>query len=131
MKKKKSVGNRYIRRLSRAIPKKYPWRQQLLEQLQDDVEMFLEENPDAGIKEVEQKFGTPVTILSAMQGIAGKKILTGYYIRRAVAAVTVGIAAVLITLYMSVAIYSLYQTYEYTHGTITVTVTEEVNEPAE
>lgn len=55
----------YFRKIKRSIPKAYKDKNSVVSNIQQNVDHFLSEFPDASFEDVQQEFGTPAQIITA------------------------------------------------------------------
>ncbi len=56
---------KYFRDIKAGIPKDYPCRERILNQIQKSITNFLEEQPEASFSDILEKFGNPIDIASS------------------------------------------------------------------
>lgn len=98
-------ANRYVRKYHRmvkcAIPRDYPHRTRIVGNMQDLVETYIAEHPDAGYEELQEQFGSPEELAASLvDNLTSEEVLRLFKRRKwwgIAVVVTAIVAAFLIT----------------------------------
>lgn len=95
--------NRYYREVRSWLPCSHKLKESIISRLQEDVQDYLEEHPDADAAQVRAHFGAPETIAAAYVDEMGTDtLLRDLRIRRKIVSVTAGAMAAILALWMGV-----------------------------
>ena len=85
---------RYYRQISSWLPCSQQQKKEILEKIKSNVSDYLEENPEADIRQVQAWFGTPEAIAAAyVDEMDTQVLLHGLRIRRKILKIVAGLAA--------------------------------------
>lgn len=117
---------RYYHSISKELPCPRKTRVKIMQQIQSSVNLFLEQNPDADFHDVQVHFGEPQTIaLSYIEDQDAPELLRKMHIKRKVIAIVATTMALILAIWMSVAIWGVIDTNDRNNGHIIVDIGEE------
>lgn len=110
---------RYYRSISKELPCSCKAKKKIMQQIQDSVNQFFEQNPDADFKAVQTHFGEPQTIaLSYIEDENAPKLLRRLHIKRRLIAIIAGTMALFLAIWMAVAVWDMIDTNDRNNGHI-------------
>lgn len=96
---------RYYRSIRKDIPCSYKTKKRIMQQIQESVGLFLEQNPDADFTAIQLHFGEPQTIaMSYIEDQDAPELLRKMRIKRKVIAIVVGTMALIVAIWLAVAV---------------------------
>lgn len=96
----------YFRRVRKALPGARKFRDRVMQQLQDSVNSYLEENPDVGFDAIQAHFGMPQDIAAAyVESEDAAVLVKRMHIKKKIVAVVVGVLAAFLAIWFGVAIW--------------------------
>ena len=114
---------RYYRSIRKDIPCSYKMEKKIMHQIQDSVGLFLEQNPDADFDAVQLHFGEPQTIaMSYIEDQDAPELLRKMRIKRKVIAIVVGTMALIVAIWLAVAVWGIIDANQTTDGHINDTI---------
>lgn len=114
---------RYYRSIRKDLPCAYKMKKRILQQVQESVDQFLEQNPDADFDAVQLHFGEPQTIaLSYIEDQDTPELLRKMRIKRKVIATVVGTMALILAIWLAVAVWGIIDANQTTNGHINDTI---------
>lgn len=117
---------RYYHSISKELPCPRKTRVKIMQQIQSSVNLFLEQNPDADFHGVQVHFGEPQTIaLSYIEDQDTPELLRKMHIKRKIIAIVATTMALILAIWMSVAIWGVIDTNDRNNGHIIVDIGEE------
>lgn len=117
---------RYYHSISKELPCPRKTRVKIMQQIQSSVNLFLEQNPDADFHDVQVHFGEPQTIaLSYIEDQDTPELLRKMHIKRKIIAIVATTMALILAIWMSVAIWGVIDTNDRNNGHIIVDIGEE------
>lgn len=117
---------RYYHSISKELPCPRKTRVKIMQQIQSSVNLFLEQNPDAGFHDVQVHFGEPQTIaLSYIEDQDAPELLRKMHIKRKVIAIVATTMALFLAIWMSVTVWGIIDTNDRDSGHIIVDIGEE------
>lgn len=117
---------RYYRSIRSWLPCSRRLKNQILSQIQDSVEQYLVQNPDASFSQLESQFGAPGTIAAAyVENTGTEGILRRLRIRRRITMIIVGVAAAILLAWASVVTWTVIRSNQVFEGQYQTTDTFE------
>lgn len=93
---------RYYRSIRKDLPCSYKMKTRIMQQIQESVDLFLEQNPDADFEAVKAHFGDPQTIaLSYIEDQDAPELLRKMRVKRKVLAIVAGAMALILVAWMA------------------------------
>lgn len=116
---------RYYKAINSWLPCSRKLRKQIIGQIQNCVEAYLEQNPDADITQLKNHFGDPQTIAATyVENTGTAEILKDLRIRRRIVRIVAGVMAVMLIMWAGVVIWAAIDAKESIDGQITKSVYE-------
>lgn len=117
---------RYYRSIRKNLPCSYKMKKTIMQQIQESVGLFLEQNPDADFDAIQLHFGEPRTIaLSYIEDQDAPELLRKMRVKRKVIAIVAGTMALILALWLAVVVWGIVDAEQTTGGHIIVDVGEE------
>lgn len=117
---------RYYHSIRKKLPCPRKTRVKIMQQIQASVNLFLEQNPDADFHDVQEHFGEPQTIaLSYIEVQDAPELLRQMHIKRKVIAIVATTMALILAIWMSVAVWGIIDTNDRNSGHIIVDFSKE------
>lgn len=92
----------YYRQIQRALPCNGNYKKRLIRELKESVDSYLKEHPDADIKAVETRFGSPEQIAAACSTeMDTSEIVNNYRLRKWIITIVAAAAAVALALWIT------------------------------
>ncbi len=114
---------RYYRSIRKDLPCSYKMKKTIMQQIQESVGLFLEQNPNADFDEVKLHFGEPQTIaLSYIEDQDAPELLRKMRIKRKVIVIVVGTMALIVAIWLTVAVWGIIDANQTTDGHINDTI---------
>ena len=103
---------RYYRSIRKDLPCSYKMKKRIMQQIQESVDQFLEQNPDADFDAVQLHFGEPQTIaLSYIEDQDAPELLRKMRIKRRVLAIVAGVLAAALLIWGCAVVYAVISEY--------------------
>lgn len=110
---------RYYRSIRKDLPCSYKMKKRIMQQIQESVDQFLEQNPDADFDAVQLHFGEPQTIaLSYIEDQDAPELLRKMRIRRKVIAIIAGTVALVLAIWLAAMVWAIADANQTTDGHI-------------
>lgn len=110
---------RYYRSIRSWLPCSRRLKNQILSQIQDSVEQYLVQNPDASFSQLESQFGALGTIAAAyVENTGTEEILRRLRIRRRITMIIVGVAAAILLAWASVVTWTVIRSNQVFEGQV-------------
>lgn len=117
---------RYYRNIRKDLPCSYKMKKRIMQQIQESVGLFLEQNPDADFDAVQLHFGEPQTIaLSYIEDQDTPELLRRMRIRRKALAIVAGTMALVLAVWMVAMAWAVINEQQTTGGHVIVDIGEE------
>lgn len=108
---------RYYRSIRKDLPCSYKMKKRIIQQIQESVDQFLEQNPNADFAAVQLHFGEPQTIaLSYIEDQDAPELLRKMRVKRKVIAIVAGTMALALALWMAVVVWGIVDAEQTTNG---------------
>ena len=108
---------RYYRSIRKDLPCSYKMKKRIMQQIQESVDQFLEQNPDADFDEVQLHFGEPQTIaLSYIEDQDAPELLRKMRIKKSVLAIVACTMALIVAIWLAVAVWGIIDAKDTTNG---------------
>ena len=116
----------YYRSIRKDLPCSYKMKKRIMQQIQESVGLFLEQNPDADFEVVQAHFGEPQTIaLSYIEDQDAPELLRKMRIKKKVLAIVAGVMALILTIWVAAIVWAIVDTNKTNDGQIITTVGKE------
>lgn len=117
---------RYYRSIRKDLPCSYKMKKTIMQQIQESVGLFLEQNPDADFDAVQLHFGEPQTIaLSYIEDQDAPELLRRMRIRKKALAIVAGTMALVLAVWMVAMAWAVINEQQTTGGHVIVDIGEE------
>lgn len=117
---------RYYRKINRALPCSSAMKKTIVQQLQESVRSYLEQNPDASFTAVQQHFGTPQEIAAAyIEDQGAPELLRKMTIKKWVLAIIAGVLAAALLLWAGAVAWAIYDAKTISEGYYALIVEED------
>ena len=117
---------RYYRSIRKDLPCSYKMKKTIMQQIQESVGLFLEQNPKADFDEVKLHFGEPQTIaLSYIEDQDAPELLRRMRIRKKALAIVAGTMALVLAVWMVAMAWAVINEQQTTGGHVIVDIGEE------
>lgn len=114
---------RYYRSIRKDLPCSYKMKKRVMQQIQESVDLFLEQNPDADFEAVQSHFGEPQTIaLSYIEDQDAPELLRKMRIKKKLIAIVAGVMALILTIWLVALVWAVVDTKETNDGHINDTI---------
>ncbi len=108
---------RYYRSIRKDLPCSYKMKKRIMQQIQESVDQFLEQNPDADFDAVQLHFGEPQTIaLSYIEDQDAPELLRKMRIKKSVLAIVACTMALIVAIWLAVAVWGIIDAKDTTNG---------------
>lgn len=117
---------RYYRSIRKGIPCSYKMKKRIMQQIQESVGLFLEQNPDADFDAVRLHFGEPQTIaLSYIEDQDAPELLRKLRIKKKIIAVVVGVIVAILVIWGIAVVWAVIDSADTNNGYFDIIVTED------
>lgn len=120
----------YLDEIGRQLPKDYPNKQQILHMIRNDLDIYLQEHPDAGFMDAEEEFGNASEMVdSLMKQLPGAAIHAALRKKRRRQRILTALSVLLLIVlgYMGNYLYLLWDASEVTIEKVISTYDTELN----
>lgn len=116
---------RYLRRVRRWLPCSWRMKNRIMENIQANLEVFLEEHPDTNLSQLDEQFGIPQQIAATyIENVGTAELLRNLRVRRRIVGIVAGCAALIFAIWLGSVLWLTADAYNSIHGAITRSVTE-------
>lgn len=117
---------RYYRNIRKDLPCSYKMKKKIMQQIQESVDQFLEQNPDADFDAVQLHFGEPQTIaLSYIEDQDAPELLRKLRIKKKIIAVVVGVIVAILVIWGIAVVWAVIDSADTNNGYFDIIVTED------
>ena len=117
---------RYYRSIRKDLPCSYKMKKIIMQQIQESVGLFLEQNPDADFAAVQLHFGEPQIIaLSYIEDENAPELLQKMHIKKRILAIIASAVALALVMWMAVVAWGIISEQQTKEGHIIVDIIED------
>lgn len=114
--------NRYYRAISRELPCAGKRKKQILADIQQSVEVYRRDNPEADFAEIQSHFGTPSQIVNSyIEEMGMAELISGLRIRRRALQVLISVGVAVVVIWLAVALFAFVDALNTNRGYFVIT----------